>query len=191
MISVSIRFFRVNNLQTMYALSFYGFKMILERANHFGWVPIVLVGSKSFGTVPNNRKNSPEKSNLYLTKMIWTRPKRFGHDQNNLDKSKTIWTVQNHFGPIEGQGSRQQKKHLLSTVNSVSDAFILESVNPRYDVIVHCIPRKIQVDNMLCTKIGFFLFSFWHSKQYIFVHNMLSTCIFLGNQWTISRHIVG
>ena len=48
-------------------------------------------------------KNSPEKSNLYLTKMIWTRPKRFGHDQNNLHPSKTNWTIQNHFGPIEGQ----------------------------------------------------------------------------------------
>ena len=42
-------------------------------------------------------KNSPEKSNLKPTKMIWTHPKWFGHDQNNLYQSKTIWTVQTHF----------------------------------------------------------------------------------------------
>ena len=92
------------------ALSFYGSKIILDRPNHFGRVPIVLDGSNSLWSGPNHFrqvqiiKNSPEKSNLYLTKMIWTQPKRFGHDQNNLDPSKTIWKVQNHFGPIEGQG---------------------------------------------------------------------------------------
>ena len=41
---------------------------------------------------------------MNLTKMIWTRPKQFGLDQNNLYSSKIIWTVQNHFGSIEGQG---------------------------------------------------------------------------------------
>ena len=49
-------------------------------------------------------KISPEKSNLNLTKMIWTRPTLFGPYQNNLYPNKTIWMVQNNFGPIEGQG---------------------------------------------------------------------------------------
>ena len=59
---------------------------------HFGQVQII--------------KISQDKSNFNLTKMIWTRPKQFGFNQNNLHPSKTIWTVQNHFGPIEGQGIR-------------------------------------------------------------------------------------
>ena len=57
--------------------------------NHFGQVQII--------------KISPEKSNLNLTKMIWTRPKQIGPVQNNLYLTKMIWTVQNYFGPIEGQ----------------------------------------------------------------------------------------
>ena len=75
------------------ALSFYGSKMILDQPNHFGRVPIVLDRSKLFWSDSNHFgpvqiiKNSPEKSNLNLTKMIWTRPKRFGHDQNNLYQS--------------------------------------------------------------------------------------------------------
>ena len=59
--------------------------MFWSSSNHFGHVQIL--------------KISPEMSNLNLTKMIWTQPKQFGHDQNNLNPSKTIWTVQNHFGP--------------------------------------------------------------------------------------------
>ena len=60
--------------------------------NPFGWLG------------PNYKKNSPEKSNLNLTKMFWARPKHYGPDQNKLYPSKTIWMVQNNFGPIEGQG---------------------------------------------------------------------------------------
>ena len=60
--------------------------------NHFGQVQII--------------KISPEKSNLTLTKMLWTRPKRFGPDQNDWYSTKMIWTVQSHFGAIEGQGIR-------------------------------------------------------------------------------------
>ena len=65
-------------------LSFYGYKMILDRPNNFGRVPIVLDGSNSFWLSPiyfgqvQIIKNSPEKSNLNLTKMIWTRPNQFG-----------------------------------------------------------------------------------------------------------------
>jgi hypothetical protein len=65
--------------------------MILNRPNNFGWM-----GSIRFGSGPNHFgqvqiiKISPEKSNLNLTKTIWSQPKQFG-------------TVQNHFGPIEGQ----------------------------------------------------------------------------------------
>ena len=46
--------------------------------NNFGRVPIVLDGSNSFWSGPNHfeqvqiMKISPEKSNLNLTKMIWT-----------------------------------------------------------------------------------------------------------------------
>ena len=46
---------------------------------------------------------------MTLTKMLWTRPKRFGPDQNDWYSNKMIWTVQIHFGlqkfrAIEGQG---------------------------------------------------------------------------------------
>ena len=82
--------------------------MVLDRSNSF-WS-----GPNHFGTVQIT-KNSPGKSNLYLTKMFLIRPKRFGHDQNNLYQSKTIWTVQNHFGPIEGQGTNVGQSCLLSS----------------------------------------------------------------------------
>ena len=55
-------------------------------AHHFGQVQII--------------KISPEKSNLNLTKMIWTSPKRIGPDQNNLDGPKSFWTY-------KGQGSNR------------------------------------------------------------------------------------
>ena len=58
--------------------------------NHFGKVQIIKV--------------SPEKPNLNLTKMIWTRLKQFALNQNNLYPSKSIWMVQNDFGTIGGQG---------------------------------------------------------------------------------------
>ena len=62
----------------IYALSFYRSKMILDRPNCFGWIQIVLVGSKSFWSGLNHFgqvqiiKISQETSNLSLTKMIWT-----------------------------------------------------------------------------------------------------------------------
>ena len=65
----------------IYALSFYGTKIILDRPNNFGRVPIVLDGSNSFWSGPNHFgqvqiiKISPENSNVKLTKMIWTRQK--------------------------------------------------------------------------------------------------------------------
>ena len=69
----------------IYALSFYGSKMILDRSNNFGRVPIILDRSNSFWWDPNHFgqvqiKISPEKSNLNLTKMIWIRPKQFAPD---------------------------------------------------------------------------------------------------------------
>jgi hypothetical protein len=69
-----------------------------------------LVGSKSFGQA-QTIKNSPEKSNLTLTKMIWTRLKQFGPDQTNLDLTKPIWIVQNNFGSREGEGINIKKLH--------------------------------------------------------------------------------
>ena len=55
-------------------------------AKWFWTIQIILVeyGSNSFWSDPNHIgqvqiiKNSPEKSNLNLTKIIWTQPKRFG-----------------------------------------------------------------------------------------------------------------
>ena len=80
----------------------------------FSWtVQIILVKYQSFWSGPTHFgqvqiiKINPEKSNLTLTKMLWTRPKQFGPDQNNLFLYKTIWMVQNNFGPIEGQGINQ------------------------------------------------------------------------------------
>ena len=80
------------------ALSFYWSKMILDHPNNFGRVPIVLERSHLFWWGPNHFgqvqiiKINTEKSNLNMTKMIWTRPKRFGPDQNNLDCPKLFWT---------------------------------------------------------------------------------------------------
>ena len=80
------------------ALSFYKLKIILDCSNHFGWVPIVLDGSKLFWSGPNHFgqvqiiKISPEKSNLTLTKMLWTRPKWLVLDQNDLDGPNSFWS---------------------------------------------------------------------------------------------------
>ena len=84
--------------------------MILDRPNHFGPVPIVSNSSNLFWLGPNHFgqvqiiKISQEKSNLTLTKMLWTRPKGFGPDQINWYSTKIIWTVQINFRDIEGQG---------------------------------------------------------------------------------------
>ena len=81
-----------------YALSFYGFKMILDCPNHFGRVPIVLERSNSFWWGPNHFESiqiikfGPQKSNLNLTKVIFIQPKFFWLDQNNLDCPKSFWT---------------------------------------------------------------------------------------------------
>ena len=70
--------------------------MILDRPNDFGQVQIVMDGSNLFWSGPNHLgqvqiiKISPEKSNLNLTKMIWTRSKQLALDQNNLYLSKSI-----------------------------------------------------------------------------------------------------
>ena len=96
------------------ALSFYESKMILDRPNHFGGGPIFLDASNLFWWGPNHFgqvqiiKISPEKSNLTLNKMLWSRPKLFGPDQNDWYSTKMIWSVQNHFGAIEGQGIKLQ-----------------------------------------------------------------------------------
>ena len=57
-------------------------KYILNLLNHFGRVPIILSDPIRFGRV-QIIKTSPEKSNLNLTKIIWTRLKRSGPNQNN------------------------------------------------------------------------------------------------------------
>ena len=71
----------------------------------FWTVQIILVGYQTFWMGPIHfnqvqiKQISPEKSDLNLTKIVWTRPKQIVLDQNNLYPSKTIWTT-------EGQGIR-------------------------------------------------------------------------------------
>ena len=102
------------------ALSFYGFKIILDRPNHFGRVPIIWGGSNLFWLGPNHFgqvqiiKISPEKSNLTLTKMLWARPKLFGPDQNDWYSTKMIWSVQIHFEATEAQGIKLQEFFIKS-----------------------------------------------------------------------------
>ena len=86
-------------------------KIILDHSNHFGRVHTNHFGQVQFVLVQINLdrlskiiKISPEKSNLTLTKMLWTQPKRFGPDQNDWYSTIMIWTVQNHFRAIEEQG---------------------------------------------------------------------------------------
>ena len=75
--------------------------------NHFGRVTIILDGTNLFWSGTNHfgqvqtKKFSSEKSNLNLTKMIWTQPKRFVPNQKNCYSTNIIWSVQNHFGPIK------------------------------------------------------------------------------------------
>ena len=65
---------------------------------HFGWVNNILDGFNSFWSGPNHfgqfltTKISPEKSNLDLIKMIWTRSIQFFPIRNNLDGAKSFWT---------------------------------------------------------------------------------------------------
>ena len=55
-----------------------GSNLFWSGVNHFGQVQIIEL--------------STEKSNLNLSKMIWTQPKWFGPDQNDLDPTKMNWT---------------------------------------------------------------------------------------------------
>ena len=52
-------------------------KSFWSSTNHFELAQFVFVGSTLFWTGPNY-KNIPEKSNLSMTKRIWTQPKSFG-----------------------------------------------------------------------------------------------------------------
>ena len=89
--SMGPKLFRVENYLVKYQIGLGGTNLFWSGSNNFGQVQII--------------KISPEKSNLNLTKIIWTRPKRFGPNQNIFFPIKTIWTVQNNFWPIKGQGS--------------------------------------------------------------------------------------
>ena len=81
--------------------------MILDRPNCFGRVQIVLLGPNNFGQV-QIRFFWTIFYNLDLSKMICTQPKHIVPVKNNWYFTKMIWTVQNHFGPIEGQGMKQE-----------------------------------------------------------------------------------
>ena len=87
----------------MNALSFYGSKIILDRPNHFGWVPIILDRSKL--------------QKLFHKSLIWTWPKLFGPNQNVSDLTKTIWMIQNLFRHKEGQG--QSLNFIISGVENL------------------------------------------------------------------------
>ena len=91
---------------------------------------------------------------MNLTKMIWTQPKRFGHDQNNWYSSKIIWMVQNHYGSIEGQGiSVLLKKAISQSLKLVcfvrcetnGDKSIVTSISneERRSSIIHGLIKKI------------------------------------------------
>ena len=85
--------------------------------NHFGQVPIILVGSKLFWSGPKHFGQGQIRlfwANFYsldLSKMIWTGLKQIGPVQNDCYSTKMIWTVQNYVGLIEGQGIRKQENH--------------------------------------------------------------------------------
>ena len=104
--------------------SVYSSKKKLDSPNHFGRVPIILVGSKLFWCGPNFFGQGQIRLfwtnfyNLDLSKMIWTRPKQIAPLQNDWYSTKMIWAVQNYFGPIEGQGLR-----FLSLVSTYWDNF--------------------------------------------------------------------
>ena len=75
----------------------YGSKTILVGPICFGWIQFVWSGPNNFGKV-QIIKISQEKWFLNLIKIIWSRPKRFGHHQNNFGGPKSFC-----FGPAEGQ----------------------------------------------------------------------------------------
>ena len=60
-------------------------------------------------------------------------------------------------------------------VNLFQKPSFLHQLTHNMTEIVHWIPRKIQVHNMLCTKI---LFLFWHSIQYLYTR--CSELVFFG-----------
>ena len=95
------------------ALSFYGSKMILDRPNNFGRVPIVLHKSNSFWSGPNH---------FGQVQIIKISPEKY-----NLDPTKTIWTVQNHFRSIEGQGIKDTAEVDTDRVHIVSESYFWSS----------------------------------------------------------------
>ena len=125
--------------QTSNALSFYWSKMILDRPNHFGWVPIVLDECNLFWLVPNYFgqvriiKISPEKSNLTdpdqntldPTKMIWTRPKWLVLDQNNLDGPNSFWSYRRTGHRSKFQSGDVNRRILSELVTHLFKIYIL------------------------------------------------------------------
>ena len=66
------------------------------------------------------------------------------------------------------------------TGKSMSEALILESVNPQYDERLFIDFQEKYNFTTCCVQKLFFVFVL--AFKTIFVHNMLLTCIFLGNQ---------
>ena len=100
-----------------YALSFYYSKMNFDRPNRFGRVQSILVRVKlDFSWLIFI-------SNLDLSKMIWTRPKKIGPVHNDWYSTKKIWTVQNQFGPIH-----RRTRHKSDYLQIIDDFFFL-SIN--------------------------------------------------------------
>jgi len=101
-------------LPSINTLSFYRSKMILDHPNCFGWLQIVLVGSKPFWSDPNHfgqvqiRLLWTNLCNLDPTKTNWTCPKRLVLIENYLDGPKSFWT---HRGT--GHKSNQDLENIL------------------------------------------------------------------------------
>ena len=100
---------------------------------------------------------------------------------------------------VHEKSSKRHYKYLLDfglllkkvefTGKSMSEALILEWVNPQYDERLFIDFQEKYKFTTCCVQKLFSVFVL--TFKTIFVHNMLWTCIFLGIQWTISRHIVG
>ena len=90
------------------------------------------------------------------------------------------------------------------TGKSLSEAFIFESTNPKYDdrLFIELQVQYMKIpssehggENVVYTNC--FLFLLWHSEQFMYttcsehVLSLQFSCIKLVIQWTICRHILG
>ena len=122
-------------------------------------------------------KETDAKNHIKFTKPL-TSVRQIESKQKNLKTREFFWKVENRFLQV----NLFQKLSFLHqlTRNTYDKRLFIE------------FPRKIQVQDMLCTKIVLF-FLFWHSNNICTQHvlNLYFTCTEVVNQWAICRHIVG